>query len=307
MPIFFPPAVGGASVNLMRPLFNPNLSVGLVPCTDAFFSPLIGQYVFVIGSGIGFLHAAQPGNLLQYSNSGIAASGATCRGVEFDGRLYRVRLGNTVATAVRSTADLATWQTDFGGIIINGVDANADKLILATNYSAGGPNNGVIYTGTTWDNIYSGNPVNALSCFITSTGRILFGFAGGIIRYSDNNGGTWTEVNLGIAEEVEKFAEDDNNRLYAALDTGYIFESTDDGATWANGGIRQTGGIDTFFFSGVAASEMTVYGVGGTIFRRTAEFVWSAVPTPTDQNFSGSMRGDFVGGLSAPGYLVSEQ
>lgn len=306
MPIYFPPGQGGAApVNLMRPLFNPNLSVGLVACTDGFFSPLVGQYIFVIGSGIGFLHGVSPSSLLQYSNSGITASGTICRGVEFDGRLYRVRLGNAVATAVRSTPDLVNWQTDYGGIIINGVSADSAKLVLATNYSASpAPRNGVIFTGTTWDNIFSGNAVNALSCFVTASGRILFGFAGGIIRYSDDNGASWTEVNIGLAEEVENFYQDSTGRLYASVDVGNCYESTDDGATWSNGGVRAFGGQNAFFLSGT--TDVYAYGLGGTIFRRVAPFVWHASPSPTDLAFTGAVRNDFVGGF-AGGYLVSEQ
>lgn len=305
MPIGFPAgAAGGGSANLMRPLYSPGNSNGLRLCTDGFYSPLIGSYVYVLGDGTGFFYGAAPMSILEYANSGISASGAECRGTEFDGRLYRVRLGNTVATAVRSTPDLVNWQTDFGGIIINDVNNDAAKLVLATNYAAAPDRNGIIFTGTTWDPIYSGNAANALSCLVTASGRIVFGFAGGVIRYSDNDGATWTEVVLSVAEEVEALYADSSGRLYAALDTGYCFESADDGASWSNGGIRAFGGVDCFFFSGT--DEISLYGLAGAKFTRTGPFNWIAQPVPSDSDFRGSMRNTFDGGLNAAGFLVSE-
>lgn len=294
-PIGFPVGAGGAGIATALRYTYSALDNITATIPDAVFFSTLGVYCLMQNNSAGVLYGANPVGPFAYSNTGISGAGSTVRGVEYDGRLYRVRLGNAIATAVRSTPDLINWQTDFGGIIINDADANADKLVLATNYAAGGPNNGVIYTGTTWDNIYSGNAVNALSCIVTPSGRIVFGFAGGIVRYSDDDGNNWTEVNLGSASNVNRLYSNGDNLLFAGLQNGFIFESSDDGATWANGAPASESVVPQAVIAfGGLGNDIQVYCNGGVIARRVAPFTWRGQPTPTTSNFIGALRKDAV-------------
>lgn len=295
MPIGFPLAGGGAGIaTALRYTYSATGAIAQ-SVADAIFFSALNVYCLMFNNSAGVFYSGNPEGPYEYSNTGISGAGSTVRGVEYDGRLYRVRLGNAIATAVRSTDDLVNWQTDFGGIIINDADANADKMVLATNYAAGGPNNGVIFTGTTWDNIYSGNAVNALSCIVTPTGRIVFGFASGIIRYSDDDGNNWTEVNLGSASNVNRLYSNGDNLLFAGLANGIIFESNDDGSTWSNGAPTSESlvPVSVIAFGGLG-NDVQVYCNSGVIAKRIAPFTWRAQPSPTAQNFIGALRKDAV-------------
>lgn len=295
MPIGFPQVSGGAGIATALRYTYAALDNVTATIADAIFFSTLGVYCLMQNNSAGVLYGGNPAGPFAYSNTGISGAGTTVRGVEYDGRLYRVRLGNTVATAVRSTPDLVNWQTDFGGIVINDADANADKLVLATNYSAGGPNNGVIFTGTTWDNIYSGNAVNALSCIVTPSGRIVFGFAGGIVRYSDDDGNNWTEVNLGVASNINRLYSNGDDLLFAGLANGQIFESNDDGTTWSDGAPTSESVVPVavIAFAGIG-NDIQVYCNSGVIARRIAPFTWRAQPSPTTANYIGALRKDAV-------------
>lgn len=293
MPIYFPPG-NSPPINLFRLLFSSAYGTGTVSVTQAFFSPTFGKYIFVLAGGNGVLTADDLTGPYDFSSTGISASGSLCTGFNFQSRVYRVRLGNTVATAVRATNDLVNWVTEFGGIIINDAVANEieGKVLLATNYVAGGPNNAVLYTGTTWDLIYSGNAVNALRALVTSTGRLLLGFGGGILRHSDNDGASWTEVNLGEASNCNRLWQLNDDTILCALANGAIYESTDDGDSFASGfpANNQLRPATVNFFSG--RDEVFAYGNGGLLAKRTAPLVWTPEPSPNVANFIGSFDGD---------------
>lgn len=295
MPIGFPMASGGTGVATALRYTYAALDNVTATIADAIFFNALGVYCLMQNNSAGVLYGGNPAGPFAYSNTGIGGAGSTVRGVEYDGRLYRVRLGNAIATAVRSTPDLVNWQTDFGGIIINDADANADKLVLATNYAAGGPNNGVIFTGITWDNIYSGNAVNALCCIVTPSGRIVFGFAGGIVRYSDDDGSNWTEVNLGVASNINRLYSNGDDLLFAGLANGQIFESNNDGTTWSDGAPTSESVVPVavIAFAGIG-NDIQVYCNSGVIARRIAPFTWRAQPSPTTANYIGALRKDAV-------------
>lgn len=293
MPIGFPAGVAGAgSATALRYIYSGVANVaGSV--ADAIFFNTLGLFCLSHSTSAGIFFGSNAGGPFEYSATGSASASST-RCTEFNGRLYNVRLGSAVANTVRSTATLVgAWQNEFGGIIINDMASNADKVLLATNYAAGGPNNGVIYTGTTWDNIFSNNAVNALCCEVTPSGRIIFGFAGGIIRYSDDNGVIWNEVNLSVASNVNRIYASGGELVFAGLANGRIFESQDDGTSWADGfpASESTMPVAVIAFGGLG-NEVQAYCNSGLITRRIAPLTWRAQPSPTTSNFIGALRKD---------------
>lgn len=309
-PIFFPAGEGGAgAATALRYVYSAAGNVRGVNVGDAIFSNVFNQFcLFERGSGF-VLYGTDMRGPFNYSSTGIGSTGTLVRGAELDGRLYRIRLGNTIATAVRSTDDLVTWQTDFGGIIINDADYNADHILLATNYVAGGPNNGVLFDGVTWANIYSGNPVNASACLLTPSGRIVFGFAAGILRYSDDNGNNWTEVNLGVAGSdgnVNRLYKSSGGILFAALNGGRIFESQDDGATWNDGFPALQTALFTSPIAFSGTDTIQVYGAGGFIGQRVGPAQWRGEASPTLDAFIGSLRYDTLNIGFTQSYSVAQ-
>lgn len=306
MPIGKPSAGGGeASVVGCRNVFCIPSQENSINITDALFYPAYG----------GFVLARQNAGRVYFAPSLIGPYDSVLSGANvsafaklalFNDRIYMVGRGSAVANTVRSSdATLTAFTNEFGGLTINDVAYNNDKIILATNYDAA-PRNGIIYTGTSWDNIFAGNTVNALSCTITATGRILFGFANGIIRYSDNDGGAWTEVNLGVASNVSLLYVDADNNVFAALANGRIFESTGNGSAFVDGFPAISSGITLtpVAFSGI--ENVRLYCNSGAAIERIAPLTWRAVPSPQTSNYLGALRNNEIKAGFLAGNLISD-
>lgn len=295
MPIGYPLTGGGGGGSGPAVTYFAVDSIVPTGITDAFFSPSFNLFMLVPRNGVGFYYAPEfPAPVYQYANSGISSSNGTYVGADVLGRLYRIRLFSTVATAVRSTDDLVNWQTDFGGISINGISYTDSRLFMATNYQAGPPPSVArLFTGGAFTEVYDGIATNAQGACITSTGRLLLGRVDAI-RYSDDDGASWANATIALPNTsgtLNYFAVQPDGVIVAGTSNGNLLDSDDDGATWTRPTaplLDSIGAVNGFAMT--ADGKAVAIGNSGQVLMRVGPGAWRFLPTCVTISFAGACR-----------------
>ena len=195
--------------------------------------------------------------------------------------IYRL---NAVAGATSLTGDL----NDICFLPSECATASRDKVKKGWEGWYVGDGNDIRYTNDgslTWNNP-TATPftVEDLLCCITletiSGYRLIVGrgTAAGVaqIAYSDDEGATWTQINVGAiaTDSIFCLAQDAMGRLWAGSDSGVIYRSTDQGASWTTqfDGTGFTGDINDIRCHPTNRGEiMAVGGVNEVVYSTNGE------------------------------------
>lgn len=181
----------------------------------------------------------------------------------------------------------------------------ACEVGFAVTEAATGVTANVLYTsnGATWtasaaDPFAADEDIIGVECFELSRDSTRVIVARGTtdagtpleIAYSDNNGASWTVVEVGAVDGAfaptrhSLFALDRNN-IWVGTDEGYLYKSSDGGLTWV---AQQSGGITTAAINAIRFVDENVgWFVGaGNIIARTLDGgdSWSAITGPSAQS-----------------------